>query len=324
MESNNFELIAFALKKTFRGFLKCIGSPYFWACAVYLLQCQMVVETNLNSVDIRERVSGNNHILLRVARVLISCMFILTWRLERNWMDSLLLPDYLDLFASFWMLLSAMMYNKVAESDSLEGELVIWRIEVSAWFLELIASFGWVYSWYVDYYEEFGRKPEPTPNRGWTLDDPDNLANITNILTAVTFFVYYFNLSSTSDTSSLHEFSDLRHTGESLLLFNAWVYLLVSMRNCDVFWFMPVWGALSSIETLYLLEQEEQAKQIIVDDNSTPELGMVRFSNSASSHDDSTDKEKAYDEEISDVAPLIPENVPSSRNSSKYTSHISL
>lgn len=242
---------SYTLKRTARGMWRCLNSTYFWACLVYLIQCTLVVETNMNAPDLDARsIVGNNHILLRLARVFISLMFIMTWKDGKHWLDSVILADYIDLFASVWMLLAAGMYSNVRNSDTIDGILVVRRIEVAAWLLEIVASFGWLYSWYITYYEEFGSKPEPTPNRGWTLDDPDIIANFTNFAIAFTFFLYSYSLLLTPDASDIHDFSDLHNVGDKLLLFNAWIYLVVSMRDCDVFWFMPHWGTILSIEEI--------------------------------------------------------------------------
>jgi len=244
------DFFSYTVTRSLRSLWRCVNSTYLWVSLVYLVQCILVVDTNLNAPDIDDRIVGNNHIMLRLARLFISCMFILTWKDGRHWLDPVLLPDYVDLFASVWMLFAAAMYVNVASSETMEGIVVVRRVEVASWFLEIVASIGWFYSWYVVHREEYESKPEPTPNRGWTLDDPDMLVNFTNIATACTFYMYSYNLSITPDASDVRDYSELHHIGDDLLIFNAWLYVIAAMRDCDVFWFMPHWGTVLSIEEI--------------------------------------------------------------------------
>ena len=123
MESEN--TYSYSLKRTTRGLWRCLNLTYFWACLVYLIQCALVVETNMNAPDLDARSTvGNNHILLRLTRVFISLMFIMTWKDGKHWLDSVILADYIDLFASVWMLLAAGMYSNVRHSETIDGILV--------------------------------------------------------------------------------------------------------------------------------------------------------------------------------------------------------
>ena len=191
----------------------------------------MVVESGIHSSDINDRIIDHNHILLSVVRLLLSIMFLMTWNNSRSWCDSLLLPDYLDLFASIWFVFSCVLYDKVVDVNGAVGEIVIRRIETGAWFIELLASFGWCFSWYVHYIEEYGSLQKPPANRGWTLDDPDIIAILTNIATSGIFFTINMSLLLEVDHFKI---SDLLALGDSLFLFNAWVYLIVSLRDCDM------------------------------------------------------------------------------------------
>ena len=233
---------------------RCLQSSYFWTCSLYVLYCHMVVVTGIHSSDIHDRVIGQNHILLSVARVLLSIMFLMTWNRSRPWCDSLLLPDYLDLFASIWFVFSCVLYDKVVDVNSAVGEIVIRRIEAGAWFIELVASFGWVFSWYAHYMEEHGSSLKPPANKGWTLDDPDIAALLTNIGTSGIFFVMNMSWLFEVDHSVI---SDLLALGDSVFLFNAWTYFVVSLRDCDVLWFLPFhWGYLLTFDEIIKSDKE--------------------------------------------------------------------
>ena len=206
----------------------------------------MVVDSGIHSSDIHDRIIGQNHVLLSMARVLLSIMFIMTWNRSRSWCDSLLLPDYLDLFASIWFVFSCFLYEKVVDVNSAVGETVIRRIEAGAWFIELLASIGWCFSWYVHYLQQYSSAKEPLVNRGWTLDDPDIMALLTNLATSGIFFVINMSLLLEVDHSVV---SDMLTLGDSIFIFNAWIYFIVSIRDCDVLWFLPFyWGCLLSLD----------------------------------------------------------------------------
>ena len=276
--------ISYVLNRILRSNILCLKSSYFWACFVYLLYCQMAIQTNLHDPDISERVVGNNQVLLGFARVCISFLFLLTWmtndasKSHRKLTDPFLLPDYLDLFASIWLLLSAMMYREVVDMRKVNRLLLVRRIETSAWLIELLGSIGWTYSWYIHYLEEFGRKRRPTAGRGWTLDDPDIIVHATNIVTSGLFFVANLGSLYEDDTDSTLDLSYLVNIGDKVFMFNAWVCLTASMRDCDVFWFMPTWGSLSSLDEIIVAERESRNEylsntQKVNEANSGPKFG---------------------------------------------------
>ena len=83
-------------------------------------------------------------------------------------------------------------------------------------------------------------------NRGWTLDDPDIMALLTNLATSGIFFVINMSLLLEVDHSVV---SDMLTLGDSIFIFNAWIYFIVSIRDCDVLWFLPFyWGCLLSLD----------------------------------------------------------------------------
>ena len=135
--------------------------------------------------------------------------------------------------------------------NSATGTTVIRRIEFGAWFIELLASLGWVWSWYTDLNEELAKSNKVLANRGYTLDDPDVIAIISNIMMVGVFFVLNVNILLDMD-AQITDYVELTRLGDSLFIFNAWMYMLASLRDCDCFWFMPHWGEFRTLEEIIL------------------------------------------------------------------------
>ena len=118
----------------------------------------------------------------------------------------------------------------------------------------MLAAIGWCIIWYVEYQERFGRNYYPTPARGWTLDDPDMLANITIIISAMIYLIYNIQVN-TNTSSEIHNYFYIY--GDIFYFINSIFYTFAAMRECGWFWFMPAWGRWVSIEELqerYLID----------------------------------------------------------------------
>lgn len=240
--------VAFIHNRVIISFCNCIGSSYFWACLIYLLFCETVVSSNLHSGYLQERVFNNNHYILALVRVLNSWMFMLTWK-DKGWVDVVMYPEYLDFVSSVILLWAAAMYGAENLPDY-DGEIQVRYLETVAWGVEVIASIGWFLSWHKDYTDNFGSKPLPSPNRGWTFDDPDIIANITNVLASVIYFIHSWQVLSSEDLS----LNTIYQVGDVIYLINAWIYLVVAMRDCECFWFMPAWGRLSTLDEIMMTD----------------------------------------------------------------------
>ena len=133
-------------------------------------------------------------------------------------------------------------------------------METGAWFVLLLASFGWAGSWLSCIDEEYASSEKPAANRGCTLDDPDVIAIVTNLVMNGIFFILNANilLENMDLRTATSNLMDLVALGDTLFIFNAWMYLIASLRDCDCLWFMPHWGRLKSLDEIILVDKEVQ------------------------------------------------------------------
>jgi hypothetical protein len=119
--------------------------------------------------------------------------------------------------------------------------VVVRLLEILAGSVELIATFGWNIQWYLDYMQDLLLNPIACVGRGFTLDDPDSWANVTLVIAASFYFRYnmvvLFN-------GSVYEKCTIYEQGDLWYAINSVCYLLCSLRDSELFWFMPTNGKL--------------------------------------------------------------------------------
>ncbi|CAF0966581.1 unnamed protein product [Didymodactylos carnosus] len=147
---------------------------------------------------------------LAVVHVISAFLYWWSWR-DHTWSDVIMIPEYLNhieaglyLWSSIWYPQESSLYDNYT--------LSVHKIEITAAFVELIASFGWIMSWYRTYTRTLGR--------GFTLDDPD------------TINVY----PDQYGTNYLYT------NGDILYFVGACYYIFACLRDDGWFWFMPFAG----------------------------------------------------------------------------------
>jgi len=142
----------------------------------------------------------------------------------------LLLPEFLNICEASLYIKSATLYGEAAETcANLTCDLYtdIHRYETSAAFLEMFASFGWFWSWYVTYL--------PGPGRGISIWDPDFLGAVGLILPSIIYVAYNIQNILRPDeykNNSLYEVADL------LYGIDAPLYLFAALRDAGCFWWL--------------------------------------------------------------------------------------
>lgn len=117
-----------------------------------------------------------------VIHVVNAAMYIWAWLpAGYTWISPVLLPDYLNVAGSACYLWSAWHYAEMGGvKDPLTAQ-VHW-VETAAASIELVAAFGWCAQWYATF-------PRGVAGRGWTLDDPDVLANVFIVVPSIYYVV---------------------------------------------------------------------------------------------------------------------------------------
>ncbi|CAF1935203.1 unnamed protein product [Rotaria magnacalcarata] len=227
---------------------KLLGSRYMLANLVYLIystgiliinfhpsfneksiDTSQVLSKNLDSpVNINPNVNGY-YIGLGVLHLLSASLYLWAWR-DRSWFDIVMIPEYLNHIEAGLYLWSAFWYSR---QDILGGyyTLAVHKIELVATTIELIASFGWIMSWYMTYTRTLGR--------GFTLDDPDTIAYLTTTISSLIYVVYNIQINLYPEEygrNMLYKYSDV------LYFVGAWYYIFAGLRDENCFWFLPLAG----------------------------------------------------------------------------------
>jgi len=125
--------------------------------------------------------------------VLNGVMFGLVWvpyflahpDLSRKFKFCLLIPEMLNIIEASLYISSASLYGEAALTCgdySCDLYMEVHNRETAASILEMIASFGWLWSWYVSYSHGIGR--------GVTIWDPDFLGAVGLILPSIIYVLY--------------------------------------------------------------------------------------------------------------------------------------
>jgi hypothetical protein len=147
-------------------------------------------------------------------------------------LSPVLLPDYLNVAGAGCYLWSAWQYAAMGGvKDPLTAQ-VHWA-ETAAASIELVAAFGWCAQWYATY-------PRGAPNRGWTLDDPDVLANIFIVVPSIYYVAY--NAIILADFKQYNT-STLYVDGNAQYALGSLFYLASSLRDDGWFSCLPAGGA---------------------------------------------------------------------------------
>lgn len=88
------------------------------------------------------------------------------------------------------------------------------HMETAAAGVEVVAAFGWAYTWWLTY--------PRTPGRGWTLDDPDVWGLIFIVVPSIVYMVYNIAIIRNPDEYGSNM---LYQTGDVLYAIGAFAYL---------------------------------------------------------------------------------------------------
>lgn len=261
VESELKLLIQFICAKFGKAVKRCVRDTYFRSNLVYLLYMILLL-----FVDGHDDDGQMSHEFEWKLEFIFNCLYYLhiinaimylhMWSAYRNIFTAFVLPDWINLIASLLYLASGWIYPLAFDESSYDGNVhrslvrdvswfrIVRILEIAAALLELIATFGYNIQWFIDYSYELMTNPVSLIGRGFTLDDPDLWANVTLIISASLYIKYNFIVLFDPD---LYQSCDMYIVADQWYTINAVFYLICSMRDADLFWFMPMQGKLQDI-----------------------------------------------------------------------------
>ncbi|CAF0803131.1 unnamed protein product [Adineta steineri] len=150
--------------------------------------------------------------------------------LDHRWNDLIMIPEYLNHIEAGLYLWGAIWYQY---ENGLYGDytLALHKIETTAAFVELFASFGWIMSWYRTYTRAIGR--------GYTLDDPDTVAYLLTTLSSFIYIAYNIQILTHPEQ---YGSNTLYYNGDIIYFIGSVFYLWANLRDDGWLWWMPVSG----------------------------------------------------------------------------------
>lgn len=230
---------------------KLQASFYFKANVIYMIYSIGMLLINYSGWSLE--IQNLNYLLFGLIHVCNAMMYLYVWvDCQQDIFTWFVLADWLNVIGALLYLITAFLYPYEYGNENKDGEkddddenytslfILVRYLELFASLIEVIAAFGWNYQWYAVYIEEYSTSKETTIGRGFTLDDPDLWANLTIDIGALYYFYYNVNLFQMQFQN--YETSYLFMTGDLFYFINSVLYTIASLRDCDVFWYLPTAG----------------------------------------------------------------------------------
>jgi len=179
----------------------------------------------------------------------------------------LLLPEFLNIIEASIYVKSASIYGEAyGTCQSYDCELFqeMHNYETVAASLEMIASFGWLWSWYVSYH--------PGRGRGVTLWDPDFLGAVGLIIPSIIYVAY--NIMNLLRPEEFYD-NYLFLTADVMYGIDAPLYLFAALRDAGFFyWLWCIPGCTDSPERKMFLDTASISPTALpLDDNQENQTG---------------------------------------------------
>lgn len=210
-----------------------------------------------------------NYVIFGFIHLCNAMMYLYVWMdAKRSIFTWFVLADWLNVLGALLYLITAFLYPYEYTSDDDNADYtiqftIVRYLELLASFVEVIAAFGWNYQWYVVYIEEYRTSRHTTIGRGLTLDDPDLWANITIDIGAL--YYLYYNISLFVMKFDNYDTNYIFVTGDIFYFINSLIYTVASLRDCDVFWYLPTAGIWPDYPPIILTIVEDTQKISVFD-----------------------------------------------------------
>lgn len=227
-------------RPTLRGLLSAsVRSPYLWSNLVYLLYTIGISYIDYGSTDVD--VINRLYVVFNFIHFANAGMYIWVWRsIGYEIYDyRVMFPEWLNLIEASLYIASSFMYP-YTNTDTLDDSWThaIHILETVACCVELVAAFGWLYTWQKTYPRVRGH--------GLTLDDPELWAGVSVIIAAVVYVIY--NVQILMGEPMDYATNILFKRADDIYLINSVFYVLATLREIGWFFWLPESGVWSDSE----------------------------------------------------------------------------
>jgi hypothetical protein len=247
------------------AWFEVLRSAYVKANILYIIYSVGMI--CINYLDWSLDVQNLNYLIFGLVHLANAVMYLWVWvDSGRDIFTWFVLADWLNVLGALLYLTTAIMYpmEYTSDDDGADYTIVFYVVrylELLASLIEVIAAFGWNYQWYAVYIVEYRQNPLSTRGRGFTLDDPDLWANFTITIGAIIYL--YYNVSLFADNFDNYDTNYSFTTGDLFYFANSIFYFIASLRDCNLFWFMPLSGVWPSWNG-------PECQQAVTTENSSP------------------------------------------------------
>jgi len=253
-------------QRWFTVFKTAFFSWYFWASVVYVVYASQILAIDYcpyGSDDILCSFVGDTsinrqYVAAGAVHVTNAVQYAIAWNRDFHYplTNLVIIPEILNLVEASLYLSTATKYANASEvCEQLTAEALanctitdddtslcisnicdeiyapIHKTELAASIVELLASIGWLWSFYQTYIR--------VPGRGFTLDDPDLIGSLFTFIPSIIYLVYYIQINL---DPSQYGTNYLYVQGDILYMVGALGYFLGAWRDAGGTFFMPLAG----------------------------------------------------------------------------------
>jgi hypothetical protein len=271
------------------AFVSALRNPYFWACVVYVIYTLQALAVDFCSVlypdssvttittehgnvttftpnpqcaEIGDTSINRQYIALAAVHVINALMFAVAWYpwLKEHKHDTSLwlqigifVPEILNFVEACLYLHTSTLYGATSEACGVnygcDQYKVLHGLEFWAATVEFFAAIGWCWSWWMTF--------PRGPGRGLTLLDPDFTSSVLLVVPALMYVLYNIQIMNDPKTYGVNF---LYKKADIIYFANAFLYLLASLRDAGVFFWLPLPGWQPIKEESLINKEEEQAE----------------------------------------------------------------
>ena len=247
-----------------------LESRYFYAIVVYLAYCISMVFADVGKISNKE--ANDLYFNFGIEHLINACMFVWAWD-DRGWFDDVVIPEYLNIIGAALYIWSASLYPVMYSDDDLfyyyykpktEEFKACRYIELVACIIFTLSAFGWIYSWYRLFTENFGPVLLNTSaSRGISILDPEWHCNWTLVAASI---VYLYWGIDTAYKFSHFSTDSLYMIGNILYLLNGIFYVIAAFRDYGWFFQLPDW-TISDYISYYIFKSKDVLNAVYHDDH---------------------------------------------------------
>ena len=247
-----------------------LESRYFYAITVYLAYATSMVYADVEKLTTKE--ANELYFYFGIEHLINACMFVWAWD-DRGWFDDVVIPEYLNIIGASLYIWSASLYPVMYTDDDLfyyyykpktEDFKECRYIEAVACIIFTLSAFGWIYSWYRLFTENFGPVLLNTSaSRGISILDPEFHCNWTLLVGAIIYL--YWGLD-TAYKFGHYSTDTLYMAGDIVYLVNSIFYVIAALRDYGWFFQLPDW-TISDYISYYVFRSKDALSAVYHSDH---------------------------------------------------------